>query len=151
MIVDWDGDGYDDVLMDHTSTSTWHFLRSTGEVLLAPTPTGASSVGTNSHVVTDMNGDGLRELAYRGSGNTWRYKARPITLDYQDQLVTATDGFGVSVTFSYAPATLSSVYTKGSGATYPRREFQHATLGRQQPHRLGRHRLWRDLHADVRV
>ena len=126
MIVDYDGDGYEDVLMNHFSTSTWHFLRSTGEALLPPVTTGQSSAGTNSHVVTDMNGDGLRELAYRGGGNTWRYKARPVTLDYQDQLVTATDGFGVSVTFSYAPATLPAVYTKGSGASYPRREFQDA-------------------------
>jgi RHS repeat-associated protein len=126
MIVDYDGDGFEDILMNHFSTSTWHFLRSTGEVLLPPVPTGQSSAGTNSHVVTDMNGDGLRELAYRGSGDTWHYKARPVTLDLQDQLVTATDGFGLAVTFSYAPLTLASVYTKGSGASYPRQEVQDA-------------------------
>ena len=126
MIVDWDGDGYDDVLMDHMATSTWHFLRSTGELLSAPASTGMSSASTNSQVVTDMNGDGLRELAYRGSGNTWRYKARPVTLDNQDQLITATDGFGVAVTFTYAPITVSTVYTKGSGATYPKTDVQEA-------------------------
>ncbi len=124
MIVDWDGDGYQDVLMNHFASSTWYFLRSTGETLLPPVSTGVSSAGTNSHVVTDMNGDGLSELAYRSSGNTWRYQARPVTSDYQDQLVTATDGFGVSVTFSYAPITGSNVYTKGGGAVYPRRDFQ---------------------------
>lgn len=126
MIIDWDADGYDDVLMNHFSTSTWHVLRSTGEVLMAPAPTGQSSAGTSSHVVTDMNGDGLRELAYRGSGNTWRYKPRPTTLNYQDQLKTATDGFGTTVTFAYAPITLPSVYTKGAGATYPQSEFHEA-------------------------
>jgi RHS repeat-associated protein len=126
MILDWDGDGYDDVLMNHTATSTWHLLRSTGELFAAPVATGVSSAGTSAQVVTDMNGDGLRELAYRGASNTWRYKARPVTLDNQDQLITATDGFGVSVTFAYAPITLPSVYTKGSGATYPKADVQEA-------------------------
>jgi RHS repeat-associated protein len=125
MIVDWDGDGYDDVLMDHTATTTWHFLRSTGDALSAPVSTGVSSSGTNSHVVTDMNGDGLKELAYRGASNTWRYKARPVTLDYQDQLITATDGFGVSITFNYAPITVSAFYAKGTGSSYPLRETQY--------------------------
>jgi RHS repeat-associated protein len=123
LILDWDVDGYDDLLMLNIAANEWHVIRSTGEGFASPVATGISGVGMTSPVVADMNGDNIRELAYRGSSNTWRYKARPVTLDYQDELVSATDAFGVTVTFSYAPTTISTVYTRGLGALFPAQEL----------------------------
>jgi hypothetical protein len=70
LILDWDVDGYDDLLMLHIATNEWHVIRSTGEVFASPVATGISGVGMTSPVVADLNGDGIRELAYRGSSNT---------------------------------------------------------------------------------
>jgi RHS repeat-associated protein len=119
VIFDWDNDGFDDVLGWHTSSQTWHVARSTGEALLAPVSTGIVSSDPAATVVTDLNGDRLPDLAYRGSGNTWRYRAHTASFEYPDVLETATDGFGVAATFAYRPITQSSVYTKGTGATFP--------------------------------
>ncbi|MCX7054479.1 MAG: FG-GAP-like repeat-containing protein, partial [Proteobacteria bacterium] len=116
LVYDWDGDGIDDVLATNLSTSILYVLRSTGETLLAPVSTGIAAPGS---IVTDLNGDHLHDLAYRGAGGTWRYRARSLTFSYPDLLATATDGFGVAATYAYAPITSATVYTKGTGAVYP--------------------------------
>lgn len=123
LILDWDVDGYDDLLMLHIATNEWHVIRSTGEGFASPVATGISGVGMTSPVVADLNGDDIRELAYRGSSNSWRYKARPVTLHYQDELVSATDAFGVTATFSYAPTTYSTIYTRPPLSLFPAQEL----------------------------
>ena len=65
-ILDWDGDGKDDVLAKHSASSSWHVLRSTGEAFQGPVGTGFSlpTDGGLTTVATDINGDGGVDIAY---------------------------------------------------------------------------------------
>lgn len=119
VIVDWDGDGYDDVLAPHAASATWHLMRSTGDALGAPAGTGVSSAGSSFATVTDIDGDGLEDLAY-ASGGAWRYRLRAGVTP--DLLVRATDGHGNLVGFSYAALT-DAAYTRYSDATYPAQDY----------------------------
>jgi YD repeat-containing protein len=125
VIKDWDGDGYDDALGPHTASGTWHLMRSSGEAFAAPVTTGiALGSGTSSYTITDLNGDGLKDLAYRDSANAWRYRLHSLDTSLPDLLVSAQDGFGATASFTYLPLTNSAVYTKGTGATYPTVDVQ---------------------------
>jgi RHS repeat-associated protein len=121
-VVDWDGDGFDDILGPQLGSASWHLWRSTGEALSLPVNTGVPfSSSTASIVVTDVNGDGQRDLAYSFyPSNTWSYRLHAGV--EPDLLLTATDGFGNFATFSYAPLTAAS-YTKGSGASFPSQDY----------------------------
>ena len=119
VIVDWDGDGYDDVLAAHTTSGTWHLMRSNGESLAAFAGTGISSAGSSFATVTDVDGDGLKDLAY-ASGGAWRYRLRAGVTP--DLLVRATDGHGNVVSFTYA-ALADAAYTRYTDAAYPAQDY----------------------------
>ncbi|MBP9592354.1 MAG: VCBS repeat-containing protein, partial [Steroidobacteraceae bacterium] len=121
VVLDWDGDGYDDVLLPHTASGTWHLMRSTGETLAPAVSTGLSSAGSTVTSVTDHNGDGLHDLAY-SSGGTWRYRSH--AGPWPDLLLGATDGFGNALNFTYASLSNYVYYTRESTATYPTQEYQ---------------------------
>jgi YD repeat-containing protein len=117
--MDWDGDGFDDLVSVIGSNGNQQIAvaRSTGEVLqpyvvLAPTDV-ASLVGG------DVNGDGLSDVIQ--PGNSIRVATHLGVAP--DLLLTATDGFGVSSTFSYASTGNSTVYQRLGGSTYPTQEF----------------------------
>jgi RHS repeat-associated protein len=115
-ILDWDHDGKDDILLTNSS-GTLFVVRSTGEGFAAPASLGFTS-GTAT--VTDINGDGLHDLAYAISG-TWRFRLH--TLTEADLLQTATDAFGNYSTFSYAPLATYGSYSKGTGAVFPLQDY----------------------------
>jgi RHS repeat-associated protein len=120
IVMDWDGDGYEDIVGRDQVTATWHYMRSTGLGLAADVNTGiAASVTTT--VAADVNGDGLTDLAYLKTGVGWSYSPHAGTR--ADLLKDVTDAYGNKVTFSYAPLSAYSLYTKGSGAVYPTRDF----------------------------
>lgn len=116
-ILDWDGDGFDDVLTQ--AGGVLELRRSTGEGFAAPVST-AITTASGAATVADGNGDGLYDLIY-ASGTDTRY--RPHAGNYPDLLLTATDGFGVSATFSYASLPNYSLYSKQSGAAYPTQDY----------------------------
>ena len=117
IIFDWDGDQYDDLLLN--SGGTMHVRRSTGEGFASAVSTGITWTGGSP---VDVNGDGLMDLGYIASG-TWRYRLHQGS--YPDLLATVTDGFSNTVTFNYAPLTdNSSLYTKGTGSTFPTQEYR---------------------------
>jgi RHS repeat-associated protein len=120
VILDWDGDGYDDVLVPHTSSGTWHLMRSTGEALLNPVPTGMPWT-SGALAVGDTNGDGLDDFTYT-VGTSFRFRTRAGA--YPDLLLTATDGFDNAATFSYAPITNASYYAKHADAAFPEQDYQ---------------------------
>jgi RHS repeat-associated protein len=123
VVLDWDGDGYEDLLGWHTASGTWHLVRSTGEALATSVSTGIPvASGTSTLMTLDANGDGLWDLGYRDSAGTWRH--RPHTVVVPDLLATATDGFGVSTTFGYQPITNPSVHTRGTGGAWPNVDYQ---------------------------
>jgi RHS repeat-associated protein len=111
VVVDWDGDGFDDLL--DASSGNWFLRRSTGEGFAANVATGVAANGTT---VTDLNGDGLFDLV---NGATYRTRAG----NYPDLLLTATDGFGNFSTFSYASLANYGSYLKLTGAVFPMQEY----------------------------
>ncbi|MGH8175112.1 MAG: FG-GAP-like repeat-containing protein, partial [Steroidobacter sp.] len=117
-ILDWDGDGYDDVLL--SSSGAWHLRRSTGESFAAAVNTGMAAGARVA--VSDINGDGLHDLSQL-VGTDWRYRTHAGV--YPDLLQTATDGYGNDLTFSYAPLTSASAnYTKYADASFPEQDYQ---------------------------
>jgi RHS repeat-associated protein len=116
-VLDWDGDGYDDVL--YNSSGTWFLRRATGEGFAAAVSTGLAASGTGATIM-DLNGDGLYDL---GNGVNANWKYRPHAGSCPDLLVTATDGFGIFATFSYASLANYSSYSKQTGAAYPLQDF----------------------------
>ena len=111
VVLDWDGDGFDDLL--DSSGGNWQLRRSTGEGFASGVATGVASNGTT---VTDLNGDGLFDLV---NGATYRTRAG----HYPDLLLTATDGFGNFATFSYASLANYGSYLKLTGAVFPMQEY----------------------------
>jgi YD repeat-containing protein len=119
-LLDWDGDGFDDLLALHGATSHWHLFRSNGEFLEAAVDTGLTAPAIADMAVADLDGDGLDDLAYN-SGGTWYYRTHAGVAP--DLLKSATDGFGNSVTFNYAALT-QGVHIKSTGAAFPEQEYQ---------------------------
>ena len=119
-VFDWDGDGSDDVLMKNRSTQTWEVFRSTGESFAAPISAGISSAAASDEIISDVTGDGLADIAYIANGN-WNLRAH--AGGPSDLLLTATDGFGVGVSFDYASLS-QGIHTKGADAPFPDRAYQ---------------------------
>ncbi len=114
--LDWDADGYDDIVAVDASTLEVKFLRSTGEALSAPVGSGL----TNPNIVLqtgDANGDGLQDLLYRDSSLVWTYRLHVGVAP--DLLDAVTDGFGVTQNFDYGVLTDPTFHTKYSTAVFP--------------------------------
>jgi len=69
----------------------------------------------------DYNGDGLTDITFVRDHS---YLSLLANGGVRDVITSVTSGLGAVVTISYEPLTKSSVYTKGTGATYPVQEFQ---------------------------
>lgn len=125
VVLDWDGDGFDDIVGPHLGTASWHLWRSTGEALSLPVNTGVPFSPTTWAIlvtVTDVNGDGLRDIGY-GDINTGAWSYRLHAGVEPDLMLSATDGFGNASTFSYAPLATYSAYVKLTGASFPMQEY----------------------------
>ena len=116
-VLDWDGDGYDDVLARDRTNGALSLLRSTGEGFADAVATGLSS-GTLATVM-DVNADGLPDLGYSVNG-IWHYRLHAGVTP--DLLQTATDGFGNYTTFEYRPL-MHTIYGRFSDATYPSQDY----------------------------
>jgi RHS repeat-associated protein len=110
-LLDWNGDGKDDLLLYSPSTATSWLAYSNGETFLAPVNTGMI-IGSRA----DFNGDGLDDTLLRSAG-TLKYRLHQGVTP--DRLATVTDGFGNSATFSYASLSNHSLYSKLSNAVFP--------------------------------
>jgi RHS repeat-associated protein len=121
VVLDWDGDGFDDILVRNTNTGNYDVSRSTGESFASPAGTGVSAADTDI-AVADIDGNGIADLIYN-TGEVIRYRTHPGSKP--DLLLTATDGFGISTTFAYVPITQGS-YSKDTSiaaATFPEQDF----------------------------
>jgi Salmonella virulence plasmid 65kDa B protein/Insecticide toxin TcdB middle/N-terminal region/FG-GAP-like repeat len=68
-------------------------------------------------ITGDFNGDGKVDFAFAGATTLYMLQATSSPPNYL--LNTVTSGLGATTAFTYQPLTNSSVYTKGSGSTYP--------------------------------
>lgn len=116
VVTDFDGDGRTDVVAP--IGGNLHVCRSDGETLAPCTPTGIAA--GSWWKVTDIDGDGLPDLAY-ANGGTWRYRLHGTGLP--DVLQSITDGLGNQVSFTLEALPRTAAYTKGSGAVFPERDF----------------------------
>ncbi|MGE3780913.1 MAG: FG-GAP repeat domain-containing protein [Pirellulaceae bacterium] len=110
---DYDGDGLDDFYVTRNSPLQWEVFRSTGTGL-APNPVAPSPSISGTGVgwmLRDQNGDSLPDLGRYDSGTlVWSvgtHQGLP-----GERLLSATDGLGNAVSFSYLPMTDSAVYAK---------------------------------------
>jgi len=120
VVLDWDADGYDDVLAEYTSGG-WQLTRATGVGFANWTSVGISLPGFPPTAVTDIDGDGLHDFAYAQSG-TWRYRQHLGTTP--DLLSRVTDGYGNTIDVNYAPLTAAGVHGKTLHASFPEQEWQ---------------------------
>jgi RHS repeat-associated protein len=118
-VIDYDGDGRDDLIVRHTASGSLHVFYGSGNGLTGPVDTGISMTEFS---IADVNGDGFSDLAGNTPGGQFVLRLHSSTP--ADLLLTATDGFGVTATFTYAPLTDATVYTKGLFSTYPVTEIQ---------------------------
>lgn len=122
IVADYDGDGRDDVLSQSSSSPfALQYLRGTGTSLAAKVATSYNYANSTAFWAGDVNGDGFTDVVSQ-SGTALMYRLHEPT--FSDLLASATDGFGVAATFTYAPMTDATVYTKGSGAAYPQMDFK---------------------------
>ena len=70
----------------------------------------------------DLNGSGYADVLLHNNNTDAMYLLHDVTP--ADLLGTATDGFGISATFLYAPMTKPGLHTPLTGAIYPVREYQ---------------------------
>ena len=116
---DWNNDGRDDLLL--SGAANWIVVVSNGNSLAPAVDTGIATNGASTVLAIDANGDGLTDLVNRTGGLlTQRLRNGP----KPDLLLSATDGFGVTATFTYRPLTDATIYARGSGAIYPEQDQQ---------------------------
>ncbi len=89
--LDWDADGFDDIVGVNQGTFNIEYMRSSGEALLAATNSGIANP-TVALSTGDVNGDGLGDLLYRTASNLAAYK--PHAGVAPDLLDVAIDGRG---------------------------------------------------------
>jgi RHS repeat-associated protein len=109
------------------SPGTWGYHHSTGTNLGAWTSLGIPYGATTSFAVaTDVNGDGLMDIVYVGSGASYApavYLHSGATV-VADLATSFTDGFGFNYSPTYTQLTNSSYYSAGTGAVYPEQNYQ---------------------------
>ena len=120
VVLDWNSDGFDDLLLPNTSTGKWAYIRSTGTGFASPVGTTMSTSNPSAVYAVDQNGDGMHDLAYTRSDGKFVHRAHSGVMP--DYLKTATDGHSNAITFNYAPITQSS-YTKYSNAVFPQQDY----------------------------
>jgi RHS repeat-associated protein len=120
---DWNNDGREDILL--RGASTWHLARSNGDTVQPIVDTGVPHDAVTSIRTPDINGDGLRDLAWLAGGQ-FRHRLR--NGPKPDLMLAAVDGFGNRAAFSYRPLTDDTVYVRGTGAIYPLQDRRSSTL-----------------------
>ncbi len=120
LVLDWDGDGYEDLLVAGTN-GYWQLMRSTGEGLSTPVNTSHYFGNLGAITVGDYNGDNLDDILYtNAAGNFGVFPHGGVA---PDLLNTATDGYGNVVNFDYTTLAQGH-YQKQSDATFPYQDYQ---------------------------
>ena len=122
VVVDYEGDGYDDVLVPITvlGQKKWHIIRSDGEQLLTAYDIGRTTTAQFAYAA-EYTGEGIADgLIVEPNGDV---KGLVSGTHPPDVLKTVTDAYGNVLTFNDTTLAKGS-YTRGSTATYPQRDYQ---------------------------
>jgi RHS repeat-associated protein len=122
VLGDFNGDGKTDIATASSDGTQLLFYLSTGSgfALAGSVPISSSDLVSGLTLVpADWNNDGATDLFFlRPSGN------EEILFHYTPELMTGvSNGLGASTTVTYGRLNDPTVYTKGSGATYPIRDM----------------------------
>jgi len=126
--TDANGDGRRDLLVGPDSSGNWYNLRSTGSGLADDgailSGKYAAWWGAGDRIfLMDVNGDGLNDVVIGPTeAGIWYWLANTATPEVV-QSIDNTNGLNPT-TFSYKFLTDPTVYTKGTGATYPVADVQ---------------------------
>ncbi|HQR71322.1 MAG TPA: RHS repeat-associated core domain-containing protein [Burkholderiaceae bacterium] len=131
LFADWNGDGRTDILYIATAGG-WYALPSRGDSFGSPVYTGRTSPSGTVWFTCDQNGDTAVDFCFRddGASGTLKITLHSTVSGLPDLLQTATDGLGVTQTFTYSgmPCVFGDlgglIYFKGSGAVYPQQDVQ---------------------------
>lgn len=121
VVMDWNVDGFEDLLIPNTSTMTWYYVRSLGTSFATPVNTFVPTSDPQLVYRIDANGDGLDDVGFVASNGEYKYL--PHAGVAPDLLGSVTDGNGNSIDFSYLPLTDSSVYEKYTTAQFPEQDY----------------------------
>jgi RHS repeat-associated protein len=125
VVVDWDADGDDDLVVPNIETKELMLARSSGQTLLPFASTGRFLANQYGYLlVADVNGDGLDDLLQVSGTKITRFLHAGVA---PDMLQSATDGYGNLVNFQYAPLSSGANYTKYSDAQFPEQDYQGPT------------------------
>jgi len=120
--ADYNGDGRSDLIYSPTPNSgSWYMAASNGADFDAAVPFIQVPAGTDAGLrLMDVDGDGQRDIGYKnGQYRTRRHDGAP-----PDLVSSIADGYGNTIALTYTPLTDSTVYTKGTGSTFPDMELQ---------------------------
>ena len=123
VVADFNGDGKTDFVLP--TATTMFYMLGNGDGTFSLTELtypngwnfGAPPSANYTPVTGDFNADGKIDFAFAGA--TPLYMLLSTSTPPNFLLSTVTNGLGATTTFTYQPLTNSSIYTKGSGSTYP--------------------------------
>ncbi|MHB1077671.1 toxin TcdB middle/N-terminal domain-containing protein [Thiobacillus sp.] len=130
MVLDVNHDGRADVLKYKPTTGVLIYALSLGngafDVAQQINIGAGKKPGEGWFDLADINGDGKADVV-RYDPATGKLSVNFALGSIPDQLLSITDGHGAARNITYKPLTDASVYTKGTGATYPVQDVQNAT------------------------
>ena len=113
-VGDFNGDGKTD-LAGYAGYGQWHVTLSTGSYFTGEYWDGHGG-GANNNLAGDFNGDGFTDIVGHSAGSEWHVALS----NAKKELVTnVVHGNNTVSVFEHLPITNTSLYTKGTNATYP--------------------------------
>ncbi len=114
--IDWNGDGRTDLL--ETNGTNLYVQLSTGTGFGTAMQISVPYSLGYTYITLDANGDGLDDLGAYGSTGSFTYYLHNGAGQQPDLLTSLTDGYGNTVSPTYAPL-VEANYTNNGNATYP--------------------------------
>ncbi|MBS1985528.1 MAG: VCBS repeat-containing protein, partial [Bdellovibrionales bacterium] len=119
VVGDWNGDGKADLAVLPATSLTATIYLSTGSGFVSAT-TASYSTYSSRGFGADWNNDGADDLWISSSGTG----DHVFTFGYTPELITAiSNGLGQSTTVTYDRLNHGTIYTKGTGASYPTQDI----------------------------
>jgi RHS repeat-associated protein len=114
-VGDFNGDGKADLVVNDGTQLLIYLSTGTGFVLKQTVPLSPSDIASTWPVIADWNNDGAQDIwVQKPTGD------EEVLFQYTPELMTSvSNGLGATTSVTYGRLNDPSVYTKGSGATYP--------------------------------